>query len=249
MHGINVDALDPLVDEGWISEILYQVKSGKEATVYCCRAGDAAPLRPGELLAAKVYKALDRRNFRQTQIYQAGRIEQIYNSRERRALRNNSTFGKAIQNGLWSWHEWETVTHLYEGGADVVEPVHNSESAMLMSFLGDETGPAPMLRDVAMSRADAERVIDVLLENIEIMLDLHRVHGDLSPYNVLYWNDRATIIDFPQAIDPRLNPAGRQLLQRDIDNVCRWAAKHHIHRDAARIGSDLWARFQVGELG
>ncbi len=248
MQGINVDALDPFVDEGWISEIVYQSKSGKEATVYCCRAGVAAP-HPGELLAAKVYRSLDKRSFRHAQIYQAGRVERAHNTRILRALRNNSVFGKSIQNAVWSGHEWETMMHLYEGGADVPEPLRNSENAILMPFIGDQNGPAPMLNDVSLSRDDVQRVVDVLLENVEIMLDLHRVHGDLSPYNVLYWEGRATIIDFPQAIDPRLNPAGLQLLQRDIDNVCRWAAKYNVHRDAARIGSDLWTRFQVGELG
>ena len=40
----HTSALESFADEGWISEILYEVKSGKEATVYCCRGGPRAPV-------------------------------------------------------------------------------------------------------------------------------------------------------------------------------------------------------------
>ena len=96
--------------------------------------------------------------------------------------------------------------------------------------------------------ADA-RLIDDLLWNIELMLDCDLVHGDLSPYNVMLHDDRAVIIDFPQTIDPRLNENGAALLARDIDNVCRWAEKHGVHRPAGRISARLWNRFVHGEIG
>ena len=60
MHAATDGYLDPFVDEGWIDEILYEVKSGKEATVFCCRAGSAAP-NGHTLLAAKVYRCLHHR--------------------------------------------------------------------------------------------------------------------------------------------------------------------------------------------
>ena len=81
------------------------------------------------------------------------------------------------------------------------------------------------------------------------MLHHHRVHGDLSPFNVLWWKDRPVIIDLPQAIDPRLNPAAHSLLARDVENICRWGSKHGVQRDANRIANDLWSRFVIGEIG
>lgn len=248
MHNATDGFLDEFIDEGWIDEILYEVKSGKEATVFCCRAGSAAP-NGFKLIAAKVYRCIQHRSFKNDGVYQAGRVEQARNSRARRALRSHSTFGRSIQNTLWAGHEWETMSHLYEAGADVPEPLKCGEHALLMPFLGDEDGAAPILNDAELSRNEVERVIDILIGNIELMLDLHRVHGDLSPYNAMYWKGVVTIIDFPQAIDPRLNPAAQELLRRDVENVCRWAAKHGVRRDAGRIVSDLWSRFVVGDLG
>ena len=65
--GIGIDsALESFFDEGLLSEIIYEVKSGKEATVFCCRVGDALsgdPPRPG-LIAAKIYRERASRGFR-----------------------------------------------------------------------------------------------------------------------------------------------------------------------------------------
>lgn len=52
------------------------------------------------------------------------------------------------------------------------------------------------------------------------------VHGDLSEYNILYWNSIPYIIDFPQSIDIRTNPYVRDLLERDIRNVCAYFMKY-----------------------
>ena len=81
------------------------------------------------------------------------------------------------------------------------------------------------------------------------MLDLHVVHGDLSPYNVLYWRGEPVIIDLPQAVDPRLNPAARELLQRDIENVCTCATRRGVPRDAMEIAHELWRAFREGWVG
>ena len=106
-----------------------------------------------------------------------------------------------------------------------------------------------MLNDVSFLQSEAANVVDGIIANIEAMLDLHCVHADLSPYNILYWDERIHIIDFPQAIDPRGNPAAMTLLSRDVENICRWAAKAGVVRHAGAIASDLWRRFAVGAIG
>jgi RIO kinase 1 len=240
------DALDGFIDEGWISEVLYQVKGGKEAVVYCCRGG---VLLPGRLVAAKVYRSITKRRFRNDAVYQTGRMQFAHDSRERRALQSGTSFGRKAQYALWIEHEWETLSVLHDARADVPRPLHRNDRAILMPFLGDEDGSAPMLHEVRPDLAETAAVVDDLLGNVELMLDRHRVHADLSPYNVLYWEGRATIIDFPQAIDPRLNPAARTLLARDVEHVCAWGRRHGVDRPATRIVNDLWSRFVVGELG
>jgi RIO kinase 1 len=91
-------------------------------------------------------------------------------------------------------------------------------------------------------------VFRAVMRNIEAMLANGRIHSDLSAYNILYWQGEIRIIDFPQAVDPRVNPHARALLLRDVGNMCRWSGKQGFHQDANRLADALWRRFMRGEL-
>ncbi len=80
------------------------------------------------------------------------------------------------------------------------------------------------------------------------MLAHHVVHGDLSPYNVLYWQGRPVIIDFPQAVDARENPNAQMLLARDVANVCRYFARQGVDCDPVAIADELWGRYMRARL-
>ena len=58
--------LQPLVDDGMVDEVLYQLMSGKEAQVYVVRCGD-------QTRCAKVFKEASKRSFKQAVKYQEGR--------------------------------------------------------------------------------------------------------------------------------------------------------------------------------
>jgi RIO kinase 1 len=182
-------------------------------------------------------------------MYVGGRLHMARDGKAKRAVRAKSEFGRKVQYATWLQQEWEVMKHLARAGADVPAPLAVGERALLMPFLGDEDGPAPMLYEVRLDRADVVRVVDTLLDNIELMLDAQVVHGDLSPYNIMYVNEQPIIIDLPQAVDPRLNRNGCTLLTRDVDHVCAWAARYGVTRPAGRIAAQLWSRFTLGELG
>lgn len=241
-----MEALQGLIDDGWITEILHEVKSGKEATVYCVRGG---PRSPEPLLAAKVYRPLLSRAFKNDAIYQTGRVHLAHEGRVSRATTSGSKFGREVQAVLWLEHEWETMRHLHDGGMPIPRPIARNERCLLLPFIGTEDEAAPGLHLVDLPRVAVEETVDDLLGQIEWMLDLQRVHADLSPYNILYRDERPVIIDFPQTIDPRLNRAGQELLTRDVTNVCQWAERRGVRRNANRIAIDLWIRFVNGELG
>ena len=242
----HLSAIEPFIEDGWITHVLFEVKSGKEATVFCCAGGSRSEF---PLIAAKVYRPIESRQFRNDAMYIGGRVHMAREGRAKRAVQTKSAFGKKVQYGTWLYEEWDVMKVLYEAGADVPKPLALGERAILMQFLGDESGAALMLQETSPDRETTARIIDDVLWNIELMLDCDCVHGDLSPYNILLHGDRAIIIDFPQAIDPRLNQHGYTLLSRDIDNVCRWAHKHGVDRPAGEIMSGLWRRFVHGELG
>jgi RIO kinase 1 len=236
-------ALDYFRDEGWISHVIQQVKSGKEATVYCCAAGLSTGF---DLLAAKLYRAREARTFRNDAIYQAGRV--ILDRRMGRAFKKKTAKGREVQYALWINHEWETLRRLRAVGADVPTPVARTDSALLMSYYGDAETAAPRLQDVTLRPDEAGRLFERLMRNVELWLANDTVHGDLSAFNVLYWQGQATVIDFPQAVDPRFNPHARDLLRRDVENLCRYFGRFGVRADAARITDSLWRRFLRAEL-
>ena len=241
---IDEGLLDAFIGDGSITEVLYVVRSGKEATVYCCRGAAAA----GDgLVAAKVYRPLERRNFHNDAVYQTGR-DAALSRRDRLALANKSRHGREVQYGTWINAEFQTIRMLYEAGADVPEVFCRSNGALLMEYFGDEDAAAPMLNRVTLPHEDADKFLRRIIDNVTLWLANHLVHGDLSPYNLLYWDGRIVAIDFPQAVDARVNPAARSLLHRDLENVCGHFSKYGIRADAARIANALWANYQAGRL-
>lgn len=238
-----LDLLESFLDDSLITEVLEIVAGGKEATVFRCRAAESTGR---DYFAAKVYRPMERRNFRNDTVYQQGRV--ILNHRTKRAYEKGTDFGKKAQQGMWVNAEYETQRALYDAGADVPQPVKCNGNAILMEWLGDDGSAACQLRHARLDPRDAPRLFEQLMANIELMLRNNVIHGDLSPFNVLYHEGGVKIIDFPQAIDARMNRAASELLRRDVENVCNYFNKFGVRSDPHRIASRLWQRFVHAEL-
>jgi RIO kinase 1 len=241
-----IESLREFIDQGRIDDVLGVIKSGKEATVYLCEWG--AP--DTRLLAAKVYRSMDSalgsafmRSPRNDAAYRHGRT--TGSSRADRGLALKTRTGRNLRFSRWITAEYETMRILHAAGVDVPRPIAHGGQAVLMEYIADAEGePAPSLQQANLSSEEAQRVFDHLIGNIQVMLANDRIHGDLSPFNVLYGgNGRVAIIDFPQAVDPRFNANAQGLLERDVDRVCAWAARFGLDADASRIAREMWGRF------
>lgn len=241
---LEIPELELCIDEGWISDVLYELKSGKEATAYCCLGGSTSGL---PLVAAKLYRPLETRGFRNDTVYQAGRTDG-WKRRERLAFEGKSRIGLKMRFSSWVEHEYQTLELLHAAGTRVPRPVMKTTDVILMEFIGDEAGPAPPLNTVRLDHPTAGEHFDRLMHDIATWLRHDRVHGDLSAYNILYWEDELITIDFPQAVDPRSNPNALALLERDIANVCTHFRKYGIRADPTAIAGDLWMRYRFGDL-
>lgn len=237
------DALRPFYKEHLIRDVHYAIKSGKEATVFLC---DADPSTEAEYLIAKIYRPRESRSFKNDAVYHAGAY--IGDRRTRKAIQQKSRHGRAFQFVNWIDREYEALRHLHAFGADVPKTYARSEHAILMQFIGEGDEPAQPLNRVSLNREDAESSFDRVLRNIELWLSLDYIHADLSAFNILFHQGRTTVIDFPQAVNARTNPNAYDLLQRDVDNVCRYFARYGIQADAGRIVGELWARFALDEM-
>ena len=213
------------------------LKSGKESEVYLVARTSGGRTT---LLAEKRFKARDRRSFQNNWLYRGVWGEGT--RREHRAMKKNTRFGHEAMHARWIAQEWETLVRLHDAGATVPPPVELQGDGYLMAFIGDGERAAPRLSEVDLARADAARVWDELQGELAVLVAADRVHGDLSAFNVLWWRERAVLIDFSQTVDIVTHPAARELLMRDIATLGRYFTQRGVAIDAervlARIGAD-----------
>jgi RIO kinase 1 len=243
------DSADPLqafADGGFITDVLAEVKSGKEATVYCCRAHSSTGR---ELLAAKVYDRRAAAQYRTRRFYGQGR-ERIYkpDGRAMRAIRAKKKHGRELIFGDWIGQEFENLGLLHRAGADVPRPFACAGSGILMDFLGDEARPAPTLVGATLSLEEARRLFHQAMWNVRLFLVHDRVHGDLSPYNMLLWNGRLTIIDLPQMVHARWNDAAIDALKRDVGSVVDFFTQCGAEPPTGDLAGEIWTKYRRAEL-
>jgi RIO kinase 1 len=175
-------------------------------------------------------------------MYHEGRY--MGDQRTVRAVKNKSSVGREAQFSMWVGHEFETLMMLYNAGSAIPKPIARNGQAIIMEYLGDQQQPAPALQHVELSTDEVYPTFELLMDNIQLWLQHDIIHGDLSAYNILYWQGKVTVIDFPQAVDPRFNSHAFDLLLRDIDNVCAYISRYGLKRDATQIARRLWYQFQ-----
>ncbi|MES2464064.1 MAG: RIO1 family regulatory kinase/ATPase [Armatimonadota bacterium] len=244
-------SISAFYEQNLIRDVLYLVKGGKEANVYCCEAGSAAPAGV-ELLAAKVYRPRAFRNLRNDHVYREGRTvltsegRAVKNSDQRmmRALGKKTDFGAQVQHTSWLMHEYTTLERLSGAGAPVPLPLAASENAVLMGYVGSRTGAAPTLSEVGLEPGEADGLFRSVLKSIESMLCEGVIHGDLSAYNLLYWEGSIRIIDFPQVTDPQTNPHAYTLFTRDVTRVYEYFMRQGVSSsvDADVVAQGIWQR-------
>ncbi|MCE9637369.1 MAG: serine protein kinase RIO [Planctomycetes bacterium] len=236
--------LDPLLTDGVIEEVLGQLMSGKEADIYLVRL-------EGRVVAAKVYKDSEQRSFRNNADYKEGRgAGGKGRSRNERAMKGRSRFGRRITEHLWKSAESDALQLLFAKGVRVPEPLLFCDGVLLMELVtGADGEPAPRLIDVASVETTARALYLDLRTQIVRMLCCDTIHGDLSPYNILAAAAGPTIIDFPQVVLAAHNSRSEFFFQRDVRNVHQFfAAADPTLRAHGDDGRSIWAAYMRRDL-
>lgn len=253
-RGWLLESLGSFYTHGWIADVLRIIKGGKEASVYLCQGAAAAG---DELVAAKVYRPRSVRNLKNDHLYREGRTNldeegrEIFDDGKLHAIQKKTRYGQELLHTSWIEHEVATLKLLYEAGADVPRTFVSDHNAILMSYIGENGMPAPALNEIKLDPDEVVPLFERTLHNIELMLANQRIHGDLSAYNILYWEGSITLIDFPQAIHPEQNRSAYRIFERDVVRVCEYFAHQKVEswgtgaRRASplhprRLAADLW---------
>jgi RIO kinase 1 len=240
-----LSSLESFYNQTLINDVLLRVKGGKEANVYLCQADPATGLR---WLAAKVYRPRGMRNLRNDRLYREGReiavsasgVNRRRDSRMTRALQKKTDFGAEIAHSSWLLHEYGALNKLHSAGAAVPKAFATSDNAILMDYVGDQSRPAPTLHEVTLPSQEVQPLFYEAIRNVELMLQHNMIHGDLSAYNILYWQGKITLIDFPQVTMALTNPSAYAILRRDIQRICDYFALQGLEREAVPIADKLW---------
>lgn len=232
--------IQPLIEDGIIDEVISQLMSGKEATVFIVRCGN-------EIRCAKVYKDAAKRSFKKAAQYQEGR--KVRNSRRARAMEKGSRFGRAEQEDIWQNAEVDALYRLAEIGVRVPKPYGCFDGVLLMELVTDDDGVvAPRLNDVSMSAEQAIEDHTLVMHYVKLMLCAGLVHGDLSEFNVLVDDYGPVIIDLPQAVFAASNNNAKKMLQRDVENMTNYYAQFAPDLKNTHYAEEIWALFEDGEL-
>ncbi|HDM25497.1 MAG TPA: serine protein kinase RIO [Thermoplasmatales archaeon] len=120
----------------------------------------------------------------------------------------------------WANKEFKNLQILENIGITVPHPIRRIKNVLVMEYIGDETAPAPLLKDIKLSKP--KKFLDKLIKYMEIMYQkAELVHGDLSEYNILVHNEKPYIIDVGQTV-LKEHPMALEFLRRDIHNLIRF---------------------------
>ncbi|MFT3894746.1 MAG: RIO1 family regulatory kinase/ATPase [Anaerolineales bacterium] len=241
-----LDSLNNIAQNNWISDVLYKVKAGKEASVYLCRSG---PSISAPWLAAKVYRPRMLRNLKNDGQYREGRTDldadgnAIVKDGDLHAMAKRTKYGEELRHQSWIAYEFTTLETLHAAGADVPKPYAMEKNAILMEYIGDIGNAAPPLTAVTLECEEVQPLFERIIHNIDLFLRNKRIHGDLSAYNILYWSGDITLIDFPQVVSPEANPNGWNIFLRDVTRVCQYFATQGLKRDARKLAAEMWTAY------
>ena len=232
--------IQPLIEDGLVDEVISQLMSGKEATVYVVRCGT-------EIRCAKVYKEANKRSFKKAVEYQEGRKGR--SSRRARAMEKGTKFGRNQREEAWQNAEVDALYRLADAGVRVPKPYGCIDGVLLMELITDADGDvAPRLSDVSMNAEQALADHATVMTQVTRMLCAGVVHGDLSEFNVLVDDLGPVVIDLPQAVDASGNNNAQAMLKRDVNNMTAYYGQFAPELLESKYAEEIWALYANGEL-
>ena len=225
--------LNKLSKMGFLDELISGIKTGKEASVFLGKNSDG-------FVAVKVYTDLRVRSFKRDASYREGRF--IGDSRIQKAIEQGSEKGLDAHQILWVQEEFRQMKHLHDHNVNVPRAIAVSGISLIMEFIGDENGnPAPRISDLRLEKDEAQEAFRQSVQNLKRIVRSGKVHGDYSTFNLLWQDEKAIVIDFPQVMDLRHSPNARAFLERDVVSLCKSFRKQGIEVHEGNVLSEVRA--------
>ena len=195
-----LQVLYKLANHGYLDVLNGAISTGKEANVLKGIKED------GSIVAVKIYR-IATSDFKKMQYYIAGDPRFNVRSSNKRQLINN-----------WVNKEYRNLTRLKDAGVNVPEAITSLNNVLIIEFIGDEDGnPAPTVKNLPPQ--DPNDFYEKLVDQMDKFINkANLIHGDLSSYNILNFDEEPVIIDVSQSV-VKDHIIARELLERDIKNI------------------------------
>ncbi len=191
-----------LISKGVIDGLIGPLSMGKEATVFTAQAGD-------KTVVVKIYR-LSTCDF--NRMYESIRTDPRFPKLNRQ--RRKVVFA-------WAQREFRNLLKAREAGARVPTPMAHLFNVLVMELIGGDSAAQKL------NSAPPKRPQEFVNELITQMRKLYKaglVHGDLSPFNILNFNEKPVIIDMSQSTTLD-DPNAKEYLARDVKNIVSFAVK------------------------
>ncbi len=214
-----LDNLYKLITQGYFERMRSPISIGKEANVFTAEKKD------GSLVIVKIYR-LETCNF--NKMYDYIKCDPRYEMLKKQ--RRKVIFS-------WTQREYRNLLKAREANIRVPTPITARDNIIVMEYMGDGETIAMKVKDHVPLNTQL-----FFEKTIEYMRILYKkagiVHGDLSGYNILNYNDSPVFIDFSQGTILR-NEMAEELLVRDVKNVCQFFQKLGLKVDAEKVLKEI----------
>jgi len=206
-------SLEKLISDGILDILDFPISTGKEGNVF----RGVTPKPKKTYVAVKIYRTSNA-TFKHLSDYIIGdpRFSSIHNSRRDLIY-------------AWTKKEYKNLERAAESGVKAPKPIARRDNVLVMTYIGDEHRPAPLLKDVVLS--DPKQIFTILIDSMKNLYQkADLVHSDMSAYNVLLYRRKPYLIDFGQGVLTE-HPNAHDFLKRDIHNIVTYFKKFKIDAD------------------
>ena len=186
-----------MLNRGYLKNIHGVLRSGKEARIYWGLGKD------NRRVAIKIFLTTSRE-------FNRGRLAYIQGDKRFKNVRRDT---RSLVN-LWALKEYKNLQQAKFAGVRVPTPLKIIGNVLLMEFIGQRDGPAPLLRETPLDHP--AKVYDKIAKSVRRLYQKAQlVHGDLSEYNIMMDGLEPVLIDFAQAVTIEHQMA-QIFLERDL---------------------------------
>ena len=197
-----------LISQGHFEGLESPVSIGKESNVF------SAIRKDGSRVIVKIYR-LETCDFNRMYDY----IKEDPRFTHLRKGKRNIVFS-------WVQREYRNLLKAREANLTVPIPYTFSNNVLVLEYIGDAHGIAPKLKDSIPK--NPSKFFATIIENVRKLYKSGLIHGDLSAFNILNFNERPVLIDFSQCSSHE-NSRAKEFLDRDIKNLCTFFNKNGLN--------------------